>query len=149
MSVLVWLLVALLRLSGSGPATAPDDVAPPEPPAAAEAFPDDLGPVRTQAQIEQRFLTRSPIAACDLAVTGGSAAPRPGSFDCLQAAADAGDEAELIVTSELPDGRYAVYYRVNPGGPLEIFVDRREAAGKDWDYRRCPLPDDISTSTCD
>ncbi len=151
MSLLVWLLAILFRFSSVAPA---DDMAaePVEPPApvSSEPFPADLGPVRTQAAIEDRFLSRSPIAACGVVRTGASGESRPEDYACLQQAADAGAPAELIVSSQQPDGTVLVYYRVNPGGPLEIFVDRRQAEDRPaWIYRRCPVPDDIRSATCD
>jgi hypothetical protein len=149
MTVLVWLIGILLGLSSSGPEAAPDEEpAEPSPPAATEAFPADLGPVRTQEQIEDRFLTRTPIPACDVVQTDTGGQTEPTSYDCLQQAADAGEGAELVFVTPQDPGVVLTYYRVSPGGPLEVFVDRREIGDPDWVYVRCPVPDDIRTTTC-
>lgn len=158
MNVIVVLLMVFLGIfSSSGPAA---EESPGEPSATAsptgagsesdDPFPDDLGPLRGDRAIEHRFLTRYPLPTCDIVDTGTSVNPGPGSYDCLQEAADAGDGAELVIATIRPGGDQAyVYYRVNPGGPLEIFVDLRDdGQGRDWDYQRCRPSENIAEEPC-
>jgi hypothetical protein len=151
MSLITWLIALVLGLTSSSGATDAEQPPAPtatEPPASAEPFPADLGPLRTRAEIEQRFLTRSPIAACDVvsAEVGDPALGDPSTFDCLRGAVDTEDGAELVVLSSDVDGQpAAVYLRVNPGGPMEVFVDRRDGeSGPAWQYQRCPVPAEIT-----
>ena len=155
MNIIALLLMLWLGLfSATGPVDgAVDNAEAPEPsattpPAEAEPFPTDLGPVRTQAEIEQRFLTRYPVAACDLveAEVGSPALADPATYGCLQAAADSGEGAELLILSTDADGEPAtVYLRVNPDGPMEVFADRREGSrGPGWQYQRCAVPEEIT-----
>jgi hypothetical protein len=151
MNIIALLLMLWLGLfSTTGPvdgAEVPEPSAT-TPPAEAEPFPSGLGPLRTQAEIEQRFLTRYPIAACDLveAEVGDPVLADPTTYGCLQAAADTGDGAELVIVSTDADGEPAtVYLRVNPDGPMEVFADRREGTrGPGWQYQRCPVPEEIT-----
>jgi len=151
MDVIALLLMLWLGLfSATGPAEVGE---PPEPtattpPASEEPFPAGLGPLRTPAEIEQRFLTRYPIAACDVLhlPLGSPELAEPATYRCLQDAADAGEGAELVVLSTDVDGApAAVYLRVNPEGPMEVFVDRREGQrGPGWQYQRCRVPEEIT-----
>ncbi len=115
-----------------------------------DPFPDDLGPLRGDRAIEDRFLTRYPLPTCDFVDTGSSMNPAPGSYDCLQQAVEAGDGAELVIATIRPGGDQAyVYYRTNPDGPLEIFVDLRDdGRGRDWDYLRCRPSENIAEEPC-
>lgn len=158
MNIIVVLLMLLVGLRSSFGVTVDEDpavqpapiAAAAEPATSTEPFPDDLGPLRGDRAIEQRFLTRYPLPACDFVDSGPSMDPGPGSYDCLQEAVDAGDGAELIIASILPGGDQAyVYYRTNPDGPLEIFVDlRADGSGRDWDYQRCRPSENIAEETC-
>lgn len=153
MNIIVVLLMLFLGIFSSSGADPTGEIRAPTAtpaPAAADPFPDGLGPLRTDRQIEQRFLTRYPLPACDFVDTGASTEVGPGFYDCLQEAVDAGDGAELIIASILPGGARAyVYYRTNPDGPLEIFVDlRADGSGRDWDYQRCRPSENIAEETC-
>ncbi len=151
MTIIVVVLMLFLGIfSSSGPDPAEEFSEPTATPAPTDPFPDDLGPLRGDRAIEQRFLTRSPLPACDFVDMGESLDVAPGSYDCLQEAVDAGAGAELIFASILPGSDQAyVYYRANPGGPLEIFVDRRTGgSGRDWDYQRCRPSENIVEEAC-
>lgn len=153
MNIIVVLLMLFLGIFSSSGADPSGELSAPTAtpaPAAADPFPDDLGPLRGDRAIEQRFLTRYPLPTCDFVDTGTSMNPEPGSYDCLQEAADAGDGAELVLATILPAGdRAYVYYRANPGGPLEIFVDLKDdGEGRDWDYQRCRPSTNIAEEPC-
>lgn len=151
MNIIVVLLMLVVGIfSPSGPDPAGDTDEPTATSAPADPFPDDLGPLRGDRAIEQRFLTRHPLPACDYVDLGESLDVVPGDYDCLQEAVDAGDGAELVFASILPGGDPAyVYYRANPGGPLEIFVDRRAGGSdRDWDYQRCRPSENIAEEAC-
>ena len=151
MNIIVVLLMLVVGIfSSSGPDPVGEFAEPTATPAPMDPFPEDLGPLRGDRAIEQRFLTRSPLPACDFVDLGESLDVAPGSYDCLQEAVEAGDGAELIIASILPGGDQAyVYYRTNPDGPLEIFVDRRAGgSGRDWDYQRCRPSENIAEEAC-
>ncbi len=148
--VLLMLFLGIFSPSGPDPAGELDEPSAASTPTPDDAFPDDLGPLRGDQAIEQRFLTRSPLPACDFIDTGESMDPGPGAYDCLQEAVEAGDGAELIIASILPGGDPAyVYYRTNPDGPLEIFVDLRAVENdRHWDYQRCRPSENIAEEAC-
>jgi hypothetical protein len=156
MNVIVVLLMVFLGVFSSSGTTSDEPPGEPSattPPTGAEPpsddpFPDDLGPLRGDRAIEQRFLTRYPLPTCDFVDTGDSANPEPGSYDCLQEAVEAGEGAELVIATMRPGGDQAyVYYRTNPDGPLEIFVDL-QGDGRDWDYVRCRPSENIAEEPC-
>lgn len=155
--IVVLLMLALGVFSSTGPAPAeetgkPSGTTPPtraEPPTD-DPFPDGLGHLRGDRAIEQRFLNRYPLPTCDFLDTGTSVDPEPRTYDCLQQAVEAGEGAELVIATIRPGGDQAfVYYRTNPRGPLEIFVDlRADGRGRDWDYLRCRPSENIAEEPC-
>lgn len=158
MNVIVVLLMLFFGVFSSfGPSSdegsgEPSVAAPPPRPEAPtdDPFPADLGPLRGDRAIEQRFLTRYPLPTCDFVDTGASVNPEPGSYDCLQEAVDAGEGAELVIATIRPGGEQTyVYYRTNPDGPLEIFVDlQNDGQGRGWDYVRCQPSENIAEEPC-
>lgn len=150
--IVVLLLVALGVFSGFAAPTeeGAGEVETTPSPVSDQPFPDDLGPLLTDEAIEQRFLTRTPIEACAFVDLGDSMRPEPVAFTCLQEAVDAGEGAELILATIRPGGDQAyVYYRHNPDGPLEVFVDlRADERGRDWDYLRCRPSENLAEEPC-
>lgn len=156
MTIIVVLLTVFFGVfSGSGPDAEVEPPAPTgttTPDASTEPFPDGLGPLRGDEAIEQRFLTRYPLPTCDFVYlpVRATVEQRREALSCLQAAADAGEGAELVA-APLADDRVSryVYYRANPDGPLEIFTDlRADDARRQWDYRRCEPSPDIAEEPC-
>jgi len=166
MSVLIWLCLLLFGLggfmsvddsavsSGSQEMPAPSATEPPEvtpETGSADPFPDDLGVPTTNRQIQDRFAARWPLPSC------GSIDPAmddqfvDSAWQCLQTAVGGQDGAELLVI-EL-GGRVpmsATTYRVNPDGPMEIFVDTSEVPGTApvWEYRQCRPSQDLRSEPC-
>ena len=140
--------------SGSAEAPAPIEIEPVEPTEApengfADPFPDDLGVPRTDRQIEERFMSRWPLLNCgvvDLATDAGDE-----EWQCLQDAVGDKGGAELVVFDLGGEGpMMTTTYRVNPDGPMEIFVDTSGVPGTKgtWKYRQCQPSKDIRTEPC-
>lgn len=154
MNVIAVLLLVWLRLTSSfGDVVedfAGDDAQerPTDPPTSAveEAFPADLGVPGTDGEIEHRFLSRTPLPTCGMVQVTDAALQGPGvAYDwrCLAAARADGAESLVVLTATAGDPVYT-YYRLNPHGPMEIFIDRRADPDADtgWLYRQCePAPD--------
>lgn len=172
MSWILWLLFLLFGFGsffgvsesmeaeeGSGSADAPGqiEIEPSEPSETteptqengfADPFPDDLGVPRTQQEIQERFMSRWPVPSCgvvDLASDTGEQ-----SWPCLQSAVGSKEGAELVVLDLDGEGPMTTMYRVNPDGPMEIFVDTSEVPGSKptWEYRQCQPSTDIRTEPC-
>jgi hypothetical protein len=114
----------------------------------ADPFPDDLGVPVTNRQIQDRFVSRWPLPSCgfvDLATDAGDEGWR-----CLQAAVGGKDGAELVVLDFDEQPMTTTTYRVNPDGPMEVFVDTSEVPGTKptWEYRQCQPSKDIRTEPC-
>lgn len=167
MSVLFWLLLLLFGFGGFGGFSSADDHAVgseveevPAPSATekpevtpengfADPFPDDLGVPTTNQQIQDRFANRWPLPSCgfvDLSTDAGE-----DGWQCLQAAVGGREGAELVVLDFADDmPMRTTTYRVNPDGPMEIFVDVSQVPGTapTWEYRQCQPSQDLRTEPC-
>jgi hypothetical protein len=164
MSVLIWLFLLLFGLGGfmsaddyavgSDVEEMPAASAPAMPEATPEngfvdPFPDDLGVPTTNQQIQDRFATRWPLPSCgfvDLSTDVGE-----DGWQCLQAAVGGKEGAELVVLDFADDMPMRTStYRVNPDGPMEIFVDVSQVPGTapTWEYRQCRPSQDLRTEPC-
>ncbi len=141
--------------AGSGSAEAPEaiEIEPVEPNEApengfADPFPDDLGVPRTDRQIEERFTSRWPLWSCGAI----NVATDPGEHEwqCLQDAVGGKEGAELVVFDLDAAPMMTTTYRVNPDGPMEVFINTSKAPGTKgtWDYRQCQPSDDLRTEPC-
>jgi len=161
MSVLIWFLLVVLGFgafgSVGGPEAEPGVEAPPVPSSTempsdpSDPFPDDLPLPSTNAEIQERYATRSPLPACGFVeITtddGGDRADE--AWSCLQDAVGGETGAELMVF-DFGDPMSTTTYRVNPDGPVEVFVDTAEVPGTKpaWQYRQCRPSDDLRTEPC-
>lgn len=164
MSVLIWLCLVLFGLggfmsvgdsavgSGSEEMPAPSATKPPEVTPEngfADPFPDDLGVPTTNRQIQDRFATRWPLPSCgfvDLSTDAGE-----DSWQCLQDAVGGKEGAELVLLDVADDmAMRTSTYRVNPDGPMEIFVDVSQVPGTApaWEYRQCLPSADLQARPC-
>jgi hypothetical protein len=160
MSVLIWFLLVVLGFGAFGSVgSAETGSAVEEPPvpsstqlpsSLSDPFPDDLPFPSTNAEIQERYATRSPLPACGFVeITtddGGDQADE--AWSCLQGAVGDDVGAELLVF-DYGDPMSTTTYRVNPDGPLEIFVDAAVTGAKPaWQYRQCQPSDDLRTEPC-
>ncbi|MGH3361204.1 MAG: hypothetical protein ACRDOM_01975 [Nocardioides sp.] len=167
MSVLFWLLLLLVGFGGSmsgedyaveseveemplPSATAMPEVTPEN--GFADPFPDDLGVPTTNREIQERFATRWQLPSCGAVDPAMDEAFGDKGWQCLQDAVGGKEGAELVVL-EIGEGRpiSTTTYRVNPDGPLEIFVAVSDVPGTApvWeDYRQCQPSQDLRTEPC-
>ena len=161
MSVLIWFVLVVLGFGmfgsvggtevGSGAEEAPVPSATELPGAESDPFPDDLPFPSTSGEIQERYATRSSVRACGFVdVTSGDAgAQADAGWSCLQDAVGGENGAELFIY-DFSDPVSTTTYRVNPDGPLEIFVDRSQSPGTEptWEYRQCQPAADLRTGPC-
>ncbi len=163
MSVLIWFLLVVLGFGAFGSVGGAEaqpgvEVAPPVPSTGAampgdpsDPYPDDLPVPSTSAEIQERYGTRSLMPACGFVEittdNGGQQADE--AWTCLQDAVGGETGAELVVF-DFRDTMSTTTYRVNPDGPLEIFVDAGDLPGTrpQWTYRQCQPSADLRSEPC-
>lgn len=135
-------VTALLALALTSCATpAPEIPAPGAPSAATPTStpPSPAGSLRPAGPEDRiTFLERFDIPSCGHERLGQGQELPATAVECL---ADPGaDGAELIVTAPTTEGDPIVtYYRAEPGGSVEIWVDMtQDAYGGGWSHLRCP-----------